>query len=209
MKLAAAEGVGGTAMGRRAKTSGAKIRDDAGAASFSPSGESVCTLQGVEDGVEGCVGGLEQGQAQASGRFPDLGSADGQLRGADQSGRQGSHRAAGPSPRCALGWVYERINNIGLELLADIEGPTTLDTVVTHFATIGKSGIGHFIGKKGHMLRKIERFCGVFLILNDSETEVEILMWGPVRACALAQFVAEAFNLGFYSIVDSLSSLSF
>ena len=196
-------------MGRRAKTSGAQIRDDAGAARFSPSGESVCTLQGVEDGVEGCVGGLEAGRAQASARFADLGSADGQLGGEDQSGRQGSHRAAGPSPRCALGWVSTRINEIELALMADIEGPTTLDTVVTHCATIGKFGIGHFIGKKGRNLRKIESFCGAFLILNDSETEVEILLWGPVRACALAQFIAEAFNYGFYSIVDSLSSLSF
>ena len=196
-------------MGGRAKTSAAKIRDDAGAASFSLSGESGCTYQGVEDGIAGCVGGLEQGQAQASGRFADLGSADGQFRGDDHSGRQGSHRAAGPSPRCALGWVYNRINEMELALLEDIEGPITSDSVVTHCATIGKSGIGHFIGKKGHMLHKIERFCGVFLILNDSETEVEILMWGLVRACALAQFIAEAFNLGFYSIVDSLSCLSF
>ena len=196
-------------MGGRAKRSAAKIRDDAGAASFSLSGESVCTLQGVEDGVEGCVGGLEAWRAQASGRFADLGSADGELRGEDQSGRQGSHREAGPSPRCALGWVYDRINKIELALVEDVEGPTTLETVVTHCATVGKFGVGHFIGKKGRNLRKIERFCGAFLILNDSETEVEILMWGPVRACALVQFIAEAFNLGFYSIMDSLSSLSF
>ena len=196
-------------MGGRARTSAAKIRNDAGAASFSRSGESGCTLQGVEDGGVGCAGGLEAGQAQASGGFADLGSADGELGGEDQSGRQGSHRAAGPSPRCALGWVYDRIHKIELALVDDVEGPTTLETVVTHCATVGKLGVGHFIGKKGRNLRKIERFCGAFLILNDFETEVEILMWGPVRACALVQFVAEAFNLGFYSIVDSLSSLSF
>ena len=70
-------------MGGRAKTSTAKIRDDAGAASFSRSEERVCTIQGVEDGVSGCVGRLEAGQAQASGGFADLGSVDGKLRGDD------------------------------------------------------------------------------------------------------------------------------
>ena len=196
-------------MGRRDKASADKIRNGAGAASSSLSGGSACTLQGAKDGAARCAGGLEAGQAQASGGFADLGSADGELGGEGQSGRQGSHRAAGPSPRCALGWVYDKINKIELALVEDIEGPTTLETVVTHCATVGKPGVGHFIGKKGRNLRKIERFCGAFLILNDFETEVEIVMWGPVRACALVQFIAEAFNLGFYSIVDSLSSLSF
>ena len=196
-------------MGRREKTSAAKIRDGAGVAGSSLSGESAYTHQGAKDGKAGCVGGLAAGRVEAFERSADLGSADGELRGDDQSGRQGSHRLAGPSPRCAFGWVHKRINEIQLALLADFEGPITLDTVVTHFANVGKHGIGHFIGKKGRNLHKIEGFCGAFLTLNDSETEVEVLMWGPLQACALVQFIAEAYNNGFYSVIDSLGSLDF
>ena len=154
-------------------------------------------------------GKLEAGRATNFGGSADLGSADGGLQGGDESGRRESHRAAGPSPRFALGWVFERINEIELGLLADFDGPLTGDSMITHSANVCRFGIGHLIGKKGRNLRKIERFCGAFLTLNDYETEVEILMWGPLRACALVQFVAEAFEHGCYSIVDTLSSLSF
>ena len=195
-------------MGRRAKTSAEKIRNGAGAASSSLSGESVCTHQGAKDGMAGCVGGLEARRVKAPSGFADLGSADGEFQGAEHSARQGTHRTAGPSPRCALEWVLKKIKDIEVSILEEYkEEPLTRDSIIFHNASLSKHEVGRFIGKKGRCLRKIECFCGVFFTLSDYETEVEILMWGPLRACALAQFVVEAFENGFYSIVDSLSYL--
>ena len=65
-------------MGRREKTSADKIRNGAGAASSSLSGESAYTHQGAKDGVVGGVGGID-------GRAPKMAS----------QGRSGSCRAAG------------------------------------------------------------------------------------------------------------------
>ena len=195
-------------MGRREKASAAKIRDGAGVASSSLSGESACTQQGAKDGTAGCVGGLEAGRVKAPSGFADLGSADGEFQGGDHNARQGTHRTAGPSPRCALGWVSKKIKDLEVSILEEFEEePLTSESIIFHNASLSKVEVGRFIGKKGRCLRKIERFCGVFLTLNDYETEVEILMWGPLRACALAHFVVEAFENGFYSIVDSLSYL--
>ena len=56
MKFVALKEVGGPEMGRRERTSAEKIRDGAGAASSSLSGESAYTHQGAKDGAVGCVG---------------------------------------------------------------------------------------------------------------------------------------------------------
>ena len=203
----------GVEMERKGVGASGKIHGAKGVPRSPGSAASSLTAQVVDEStqrrsVAEKTGKLEGGRNGSDGRFADLGSADGDFAGDDHGRRQGTHRTAGPSPRCALGWVAERIKDIEVSILEEYEQePLTRESIVRHCATLSKPEVGHFIGKKGRTLRKIEGFCGAFITLCDYETEVEILMWGPLKACALAQFVAEAFDRGFYSIVDSLSYL--
>ena len=203
----------GAEMERKGVGASGKIRGGKGVPRSPGSAASSFTAQVMGEStrrrsVGAETGGLEGGRSGSDGRFADLGSADGEFQGDDHGGRQGTHRTAGPSPRCALGWVAKKIKDIEVSILKEYEEePLTRESIIFHNASLSKPEVGRFIGKKGHSLRKIECFCGVFFTLSDYETEVEILMWGPLRACALAQFVVEAFEHGFYSIVDSLSYL--
>ena len=70
----------------------------------------------------------------------------------------------------------------------------TRESIVRHRATLSKPEVGHFIGKKGRTLCKIEGFCGAFITRSDYETEVEILMWGSLQDCAVPKFVVESFS---------------
>ena len=47
--------------------------------------------------------------------------------------------------------------------------------IVSKFA---RGAIRHVIGIRGRMLREIEDFCGVFIIVNDCENSCEVNLLG-------------------------------
>ena len=211
MKFAALEGVGGTAMGRREKTSAEKIRDGAGVASSSLSGESACTHPGAKDGAAGCVGGT-------NGRDPQMASGgrsgfqgDPSVDWCDQA-RVWSHSAATTSPRCAFTWFLRRWGELEAPMVALEEGvaPMSQNDMIMHTIKFSKTTAPHVIGRGGRMLRRIEDFCGVFLSLHDVSSDVvELAVYGPSRGCALVQFIGEMLIEGVYSVIDTLARQGF
>ena len=198
-------------MERREKTSAERIRDGAGAASSSLSGESSHTHQGAKDGAVGCVGGSNgQDPKMASGaRFGSCGATSAH-RG-DQE-RLWSHATATTSPRCAFGWVASRLGEIEAPLAALEERvvPMKENDMIMHTLKFSKTTAPHVIGRGGRMLRRIEDFCGVFLSLSDVSSDVvELDIYGPIRGCALVQFIGEMLIEGVYSIMDTLARHGF
>ena len=198
-------------MGRREKTSAEKIRDGAGAASSSLSGESAYTHQGAKDGAVGGVGGSNgQDPKMASGkRFRSSEATS--VPGGDQ-GRLWSHATATTSPRCAFGWVASRLGEIEAPLVALEERvvPMKENDMIMHTLKFSKTTAPHVIGRGGRMLRRIEDFCGVFLSLSDVSSDVVALdIYGPTRGCALVQFIGEMLIEGIYSIMDTLARQGF
>ena len=198
-------------MGRREKTSAEKIRDGAGAASSSLSGESAYTHQGAKDGAVGGVGGSNgQDPKMASGkRFRSSEATS--VPGGDQ-GRLWSHATATTSPRCAFGWVASRLEEIEAPLVALEERvvPIKENDMIMHTLKFSKTTVPHIIGRGGRMLRRIEDFCGVFLSLSDVSSDVvELTIYGPTRGCALVQFIGEMLIEGIYSIMDTLARQGF
>ena len=207
MKFAALKGVGGPAMGRREKTSPEKIRDGAGAASSSLSGESAHTHQGAKGGVVGCIGGSNgQDPKMANGERSGSCGATSAHRG-DQA-RLWSHATASTSPRCAFGWVASRLGEIEAPLVALEERvvPMNKNDMIMHTLKFSKTTAPLIIGRGGRMLRRIENFCGVFLSLSDVSCDVvELTIYGPSRGCALVQFIGEMLIEGIYSVMDTLA----
>ena len=113
LKFAAAEGLGGTAMGGHGKTSTAKIRNGAGEATSYLSGESACTHQGAREREMGCVGETdgEDPKIARGGRSGSQG--DPNIDGCVQA-RVWSHSAATTSPRCAFGWFVAALESVKL-----------------------------------------------------------------------------------------------
>ena len=54
------------------------------------------------------------------------------------------------------------------------------------------------------MLRKIEDFCGVFIMINDYEDCCEVNLLGLPYACILGAFIVEMLEQGYYSIMEFL-----
>ena len=211
MKFAALKGVGGPAMGPREKTSAGKIRDGAGAASSSLSGESAHTHQGAKDRAVGCGGGSNgQDPKMASGeRFGSCGATS--AHKGDQA-RLWSHTMASTSPRRAFGWVPSRLGEIEAPLAALEERvvPMKENDMIMHTLKFSKTTAPHVIGRGGRMLRRIEDFCGVFLSLSDVSSDVvELDIYGPTRGCALVQFIGEMLIEGVYSVMDTLARHGF
>ena len=73
-----------------------------------------------------------------------------------------------------------------------------------HCVEINRGSIRHVIGAKGRMLRKIEDFCGVFIMVADSEDCCEVSFLGLPSACILGAFIVEMLDKGYYSIIESL-----
>ena len=211
MKSAAAEGLGGTAMGGRGKTSAAKIRSGAGEATSSLSGESAFTHQGARERELGCVGETngEDPQMARGGRSGSQG--DPNVDGCAQA-RVWSHSAATTSPRCAFRWFVGRLRErqAPLAVVDEGEAPIGDDEMIRHSMTFVKSTAPHVIGRGGRMLRRIEDFCGVFLSLFDvSSDTVMLTMYGSMRGCALAQCIGEMLTEGIYSVIDTLARHGF
>ena len=73
-----------------------------------------------------------------------------------------------------------------------------------HCVEIDRGSIRHVIGVHGRMLRKIENFCGVFIMIADSEDSCEVSLLGLPSACILGAFILEMLERGYYSIMESL-----
>ena len=73
-----------------------------------------------------------------------------------------------------------------------------------HCVEIDRGSIRHVIGVHGRMLRKIEDFCGVFIVIADSEDSCEVSLLGLPSACILGAFILEMLERGYYSIMESL-----
>ena len=196
-------------MGRTGKRSGDKIHGGEGAPRTVGSTASSLTAYNVGESAQrrgeegdGELGSRPVGQ---SGRSADSRSADGQRQ--DNGGRRGSHQTAGPSPRCALGWVKDRLRELELSIQASFDVAPKLDEIITDVTSLSREQVGRFVGKKGRNLRKIESFCGAFIVLGDYPNGMHVYMWGPVRSCALATFIIQAFDMGIHSIVESLQYL--
>ena len=173
MKFAARKGVGGPAMGRREKTSAEKIRDGAGAASSSLSGESAYTHQGAKDGAVGGVGGSNgQDPKMASGkRFRSSEATS--VPGGDQ-GRLWSHAQATTSPRCAFGWVASRLEEIEAPLVALEERvvPIKENDMIMHTLKFSKTTAPMSLGVVGECFGELKIFVAFsFLFLMSP------LMW--------------------------------
>ena len=211
-KFAAAEGVGGTEMGRREKASAEQIRNGAGEEASSLSGESTSTHQGARKRGVGCVGGTDgEDPKMAQGGRSGLQGAP-SVDWCDQA-RVWSHAAATTSPRCAFKWFAHHLGQLQAPLVAAEEegvSPLNENDMIMHQMQFSKRTAPHVIGRGGRMLRRIEDFCGVFLSLRDVAPDaVELTLFGPLRGCALARFIGEMLNEGIYSVIDTLARQGF
>ena len=198
-------------MGRREQTSAEKIRNGAGAASSSLSGESTCTLQGAKDRAVGCAGGTNGRDPQMASGGRSGSSWTNSSDWCDQA-RVRSHAEATTSPRCAFRWFGSHLGELQAPLVAAEEGGSPLkeNDMLMHQMQFSKRTAPHVIGRGGRILRRIEDFCGVFLSLRDVAPDaVELTIFGPLRGCALARFIGEMLNEGIYSVIDTLARQGF
>ena len=154
LKFAAAEGLGGTTMGGRGRTSAAKIRNGAGEATSSLSRESAFTHQGARERAMGCVGETD-GEDLKMARGGRSGSqGDPTVDGCAQA-RVWSHSAATTSPRCTFRWFLGRLRErqAPLAVVDEGEAPIGDDEMIRHSMTFFKSTAPHVIGRGGRMLR--------------------------------------------------------
>ena len=198
-------------MGRREKASADKIRDGAGVASSSLSGESAYTYKGAKDGAAGCVGGTN-GQAPQMAIGARSGSCGANHDDWCDQERVWSHAEATTSPRCTFRWFASRLKELEAPLVVVEEGeaPITENDIIMHRITFFKITAPHIIGRGGRMLRRIEDFCGVFLSLSDVSSEmVELTIYGTSRGCAMVQFIKDMLIEGVYSVIDTLARHGF
>ena len=201
-------------MDRTGKRPEEKIQGGEGAPRPSESAASSFTAQGVDESAQqGRVGGGGPSHQQ----MPKSASADSCPRMAPRSSaaeradgdRVHSHGQASTSTRCGFKWV-------SLELQEALEEKRQWDDAIVeggfdehhsclHCIEIGKGSIRHVIGAKGRMLRKIEDFCGVFIMIADSyEDSCEVNLIGLPSACILGAFIIQMLDRGYYSIMESL-----
>ena len=85
-----------------------------------------------------------------------------------------------------------------------LEGGFDEHHYIYHCVEIDTGSTRHVIGAKGRMLRKIEDFCGVFIMVADSEDCCEVSFLGLPAACILGAFIVQMLDKGYYSIIESL-----
>ena len=209
--FAAAEALGGTAMGGRGKTSVAKIRNGAGGATFSLSGESAYTHQGARERGLGCVGETdgEDPKIASGGRSGSQG--DPNVDGCAQASAW-SHATATTSPRCAFDWFASRLGQLEAPLVALQEGvsPINKNDMIMHSMKFSKTTAPHVIEHGRQVLQRIEDFCGVFLSLCGVAFDLaKLTVYGPTRACALVAFIGEMLIEGVHSVMDTLARQGF
>ena len=200
-------------MGRTGKRPGERIHGGEGAPRPSESAASSFTIQGVDESAQqGRVGGGEPSHQQ----MPKSASADFYPSTAPRSSADGradgdrvhSHGQASTSPRCGFKWVAQQLQEALEEKRlwddSTVEGGFDDHHYCLHCIEIDKGAIRHIIGARGRMLRKIEDFCGVFIMLADSEDCCEVSLIGLPSACILGAFIIEMVDRGYYSIMESL-----
>lgn len=134
--------------------------------------------------------------------------------------RAASHLAASTSPRCSLQWVTAlleaRLVKWTKEDAQDCK--MTYNEVLNdpepawRYKSVPQFRLRHIIGRGGRVLRRIESFCGVFLLVSDfpsDSREGDVGIIGPRRACLLAEFVIEMLVGGNFSILTSLAHHGF
>ena len=112
------------------------------------------------------------------------------------------------SPRCGFQWVALQLQEALEEKRrwddSTVEGGYDAHHYCLHCVEIDRASIRHVIGVRGRMLRKIEDFCGVFIMIADSEDFCEVSLLGLPSACILGAFILEMLERGYYSIMESL-----
>ena len=125
-----------------------------------------------------------------------------------RGGRLASHQQAGPSPRCAWGWLEKHLEETKALILEGITDPEAL--IVAWSVELPRCVVRHVVGRQGKTLQRIEDLCGVFVALQDvGEEQSDVLLWGSAEGVALADFVIHALGKGMHSILDSLGRLGF
>ena len=205
--------VAGHSMGRTGKRPEEKIYGGQGAPRPSESAASSFTAQGVgESAQQGRVGGGEPSHPQ----MPKSASADPCPQTAPRSSAAGrtdgdrvrSHSQASTSPRCGFKWVSHQLQEALEEKRrwddSTVEGGFDAHHYSRHCMEIDRDSIRHVIGVQGRMLRKIEDFCGVFIMIDDCDGFCEVNLLGLPYACLLGGFIIEMLDQGYYSIMEFL-----
>ena len=200
-------------MGRTGKRSGEKIHGGEGAPRPTESAASSSTAYGVDKSAQqGRGGGGEPSHPQ----MPKSASADSSPGMAPRSSadaradgdRVHSHGHASTSPRCGFQWVALQLHEALEEKRrwddSTVEGGYDDKHYSRHCMEINRASIRHIIGVRGRMLRKIEDFCGVFIMISDYEDSCEVSLLGLPYACMLGGFIIEMLDQGYYSILEFL-----
>ena len=143
-------------------------------------------------------------QPEAATRAPVGGRKDGD--------RVHSNAQASTSPRCGFKWVDQKLKE-ALEQRRKGDEEMCINGFDEHHYSchaidIHQASVRHIIGTGGRMLRKIEDFCGVFIIVGDCiNGHCEIILLGLPSACILGEFIIEMLEHGYFSIIETLVRL--
>ena len=125
------------------------------------------------------------------------------------SDRAGSHFLASTSLRCDFSWLESEIQSRMARVMQSHGKTPTTTPMVEHYYEITTPFVKHVLGRGGRTFRRLEDICGVFAFLGDSyESSAEVYLWGPPRACAIADFIISALSCGNFSIMDLLDRIS-
>ena len=125
------------------------------------------------------------------------------------SNRVGSHFLASSSLHCDFSWLEGEIHSRMAHVVQRHGKTPNATSMVEHCCEIPKPFVKHVLGRGGRTFRRLEDFCGVFAFLGDTyESSAEVYLWGPPRACAIADFIISALSCGNFSIMDVLDRLS-
>lgn len=214
-EVEAARGGGGAGGGAGERSADARLADaefqldtpNSVTPPSSPSPTYTCVEEGVGEEARMVRAGARAGERSGDVGSTDAGFADATSKGT-RGGRLASHKQAGPSPRCAWGWVEQQLERKKALYLGCIGQTEAL--FVTWRVTLQRSTVCHVVGRGGRTLQRIEDFCGAFLALRDiGEEQSELLLWGSPEGVALADFVVLALDKGMHSILRSLGRLGF
>ena len=123
--------------------------------------------------------------------------------------RAGSHFLASTSLHCDFSWLEGEVQSRMARVMQRHGQTPTVTPMVEHCCEIPKPFVKHVLGRGGRTFRRMEDFCGVFAFLGDSyESSAEVYLWGPPRACAIADFILSALSYGNFSIMDLLDRIS-
>ena len=187
------------------------------------SGSSVQTpFGGQEEGVLGGrgggngVGGWSHLQMEDPESVdPKIPSSTGPLpRPLDDVERAKTHATASTSPRCGFQWLErhlaKELESWRQDELENAIGGFDENDIHYRYKEVVSSMLPHIIGRGGRMLRKIERFAGAFVFIEDQrDNGAQVVFAGPPRACLWAEFCVYMIEGGHFSIMESLAAHGF